>query len=171
MVIEVQAPLFVFREWHRHRTQSYNEMSARYTALPELYYHCHVDQIIERARVTTTNKQASGNAVVNETAIMDWAARDLEIQDMLEQHYQVGLAIGVPKELARKKMPVDHYSKMRAAANLRNWLSFMTLRCTLNAQFEIREYAWAVAEIIEAKFPQTYRLWADQEKQRVERPS
>ena len=38
MVIEVQAPIFVFREWHRHRTQSYNEMSARYAPLPDLYY-------------------------------------------------------------------------------------------------------------------------------------
>lgn len=162
MVIEVQAPIFVFREWHRHRTQSYNEMSARYTALPDLYYHCHEDEVIERARATTLNKQAKGIASVNEKMIDLWVKRDLELSVELETHYQQGLAIGVPKELARKKMPVDHYSKMRASANLRNWLAFMTLRCAPNAQKEIRDYANVVAEIIALKFPQTYTLWFDQ---------
>ena len=160
MVIEVQAPLFVFREWHRHRTQSYNEMSARYTALPDLYYHCHVDDVIDRARATTLNKQAKGVASVNEEMIINWVARDLELNQILETHYQQGLAIGVPKELARKKMPVDHYSKMRASANLRNWLSFMTLRCAPNAQKEIRVYADAVANIVGEVFPHTFHLWA-----------
>lgn len=162
MVIEVQAPIFVFREWHRHRTQSYNEMSARYTALPDLYYHCHVDEIIERAKAVTTNKQAGGVGKVQENLITNWVAMDLELNQTLETHYQQGLAIGVPKELARKKMPVDHYSKMRASANLRNWLSFMTLRCAPNAQREIRAYADAVANIVGEVFPHTFHLWAKQ---------
>lgn len=160
MVLEVQAPLFVFREWHRHRTQSYNEMSARYTALPELYYHCHEDEVVERAKAVTKNKQASGCSEVNESAIRKWCERDLELNGTLEAHYQQGLAIGVPKELARKKMPVDHYSKMRASANLRNWLAFMTLRCAPNAQKEIRVYADAVANIVGEVFPRTFHLWA-----------
>lgn len=162
MVIEVQAPIFVFREWHRHRTQSYNEMSARYTALPDLYYHCHEDEVVERAKLATVNKQAGSVAPVNERMIDLWVKRDLELSVELETHYQQGLAIGVPKELARKKMPVDHYSKMRASANLRNWLAFMTLRCAPNAQKEIREYATAVAAIVQHRFPQTYNLWYDQ---------
>jgi thymidylate synthase (FAD) len=162
MVIEVQAPIFVFREWHRHRTQSYNEMSARYTALPDLYYHCHVDEVIERAKAVTTNKQAGGVGKVQENLITNWVAMDLELNQTLETHYQQGLAIGVPKELARKKMPVDHYSKMRASANLRNWLSFMTLRCAPNAQREIRAYADAVANIVGEVFPHTFHLWAKQ---------
>jgi thymidylate synthase (FAD) len=70
------------------------------------------------------------------------------------------LAAGVPKELARKKMPVDHYSRMRAGTNLRNWLAFMTLRCDPKAQREIRMFANAVAHIIEKTFPNTYSLWA-----------
>src|SRR5262245_19869313 len=48
LVIEVQAPIFVFREWHRHRTQSYNEMSARYAKLPELYYEPNLATTLER---------------------------------------------------------------------------------------------------------------------------
>ena len=160
MVIEVQAPLFVFREWHRHRTQSYNEMSGRYTALPDLYYHCHIDDVLRRAKAATTNKQAGNMAPVNEARIMEWVAADITLQQVLEAHYREGLAAGVPKELARKKMPLDHYSKMRASANLRNWLAFMTLRCAPDAQEEIRMYADAVANIIGQVFPQTFHLWA-----------
>jgi thymidylate synthase (FAD) len=162
MVIEVQAPLFVFREWHRHRTQSYNEMSARYTALPDLYYHCHIDDVIARAHRATTNKQASNVAAVDELRIQEWVAADLTLNQVLEAHYQEGLAAGVPKELARKKMPVDHYSRMRASANLRNWLAFMTLRCAPNAQYEIQQFALAVAKIVSTQFPRTYKLWYDQ---------
>ena len=164
MVIEVQAPLFVFREWHRHRTQSYNEMSARYTALPDLYYYCPISEIQARARAATANKQAQGKpgAEIDDVAIGEWAKDDLALNQILERHYQNGLKIGVPKELARKKMPVDHYSKMRASANLRNWLSFMTLRCAPNAQKEIRVYADAVANIVGEVFPHTFHLWAKQ---------
>jgi thymidylate synthase (FAD) len=160
MIIEVQAPLFVFREWHRHRTQWYNEMSARYTPLPELYYHCHVDEVILRAEMATTNKQAGSVAPVDKARITNWVAKDIELTTILEAHYQEGLAAGVPKELARKKMPVDHYSRMRAGTNLRNWLAFMTLRCDPKAQREIRMFANAVAHIIEKTFPNTYSLWA-----------
>lgn len=162
MVIEVQAPIFVFREWHRHRTQSYNEMSARYTALPDLYYHCHVDEVLERANTVTTNKQAQGVGPVDAGAITSWVANDIRLQGMLEDHYRRGIEIGVPKELARKKMPVDHYSRMRASANLRNWLAFMTLRCAPDAQKEIRVYADAVANIVGEVFPHTFHLWAKQ---------
>ena len=159
MVVEVQAPIFVFREWQRHRTQSFNEMSARYTALPDLYYYCNEDEVVERANAVSTNKQAGSVAPVNERAIREWVETDLALNQLLEDHYQRGLAVGVPKELARKKMPVDHYSRMRASANLRNWLAFMTLRCAPNAQKEIRMFANAVSQIVEATFPQTHRLW------------
>src|ERR1700722_1823180 len=55
VVIEVQAPIFVFREWHRHRTQSYNEMSARYTPLPDVNYIPTVDRLLINSK---SNKQA-----------------------------------------------------------------------------------------------------------------
>lgn len=60
MTIEVKAPIFVFREWHRHRTQSYNEMSARYTPLPDENYMPTLDRL--RGDPTTKNKQAQGVA-------------------------------------------------------------------------------------------------------------
>lgn len=162
MVIEVQAPLFVFREWHRHRTQSYNEMSARYSPLPDLNYVPSVERLL---MTNEANKQAGaikGAGVLTETKAKLFQNRLLSTYAAQERQYQYALLEGVPKELARVLLPVGRYSKMRASANLRNWLAFMTLRCAPNAQKEIQEYACAVANIVNEKFPQTYNLWHDQ---------
>lgn len=161
MVIEVQAPIMVFREWHRHRTQSYNEMSARYAPLPDLYYHCSVDEVIQRSRIAAEAKDkqhaAAGWSKLDEWAILEWVKEDARLSKVLEAHYQRGLAIGIPKELARKKMPVDHFTRMRAAANLRNWIGFLALRTPHNVMPEMRKYAEAVAQLVAAKFPRTWK--------------
>lgn len=158
MTIEVQAPIFVFREWHRHRTQSYNEMSARYTPLPDVNYL----PTVERMLVSDgKNKQAQGVGPVPlsregaEQIQNDLAAsyRDAE------RLYQRALLLGVPKEVARVILPVGRYSRMRASANLRNWLAFLTLRLDGAAQWEIRQYAIAVADLVREKFPRTYSLF------------
>src|SRR5213595_1562338 len=60
LVIEVKAPIFVFREWHRHRTQSYNEMSARYVPLPDENYKPTVERIVDGAIAAAGNRQAQG---------------------------------------------------------------------------------------------------------------
>jgi thymidylate synthase (FAD) len=166
MTIEVQAPIFVFREWHRHRTQSYNEMSARYAPLPDLYYYCSIDEVIIRARKAreSQNKQeGSADSSYDEISMTHWVVRDRELSHILEHHYQQGLRIGVPKELARKKMPVDHYSRMRASANLRNWLAFLTLRKDPKAQWEIRQFANAVGDIVAERFPHVWDLFIHEE--------
>lgn len=161
MVIEVQAPIMVFREWHRHRTQSYNEMSARYAPLPDLYYEPSLHHILERAHKAAEekNKQLAGIAPPDDEAIAQWYQRDYELTGELEKHYQAGLAAGVPKELARKKMPVDHYSRMRAAANLRNWCAFLALRLEKGVMYEMRLYAEAVEKCVQQCFPQTWALF------------
>lgn len=174
MVIEVQAPIFVFREWQRHRTQSYNEMSARYAPLPDLYYMPELEHVVERARAALddANKQArsKGNVPPDESRMATWVLRDRSLSAVLEEHYQEGLACGVPKELARKKMPVDHYSRMRASANLRNWLAFLALRMDHKAQYEIRMYANAVHSILQKVFPQVVCLF-DNARLGVEDPT
>lgn len=159
MVIEVQAPIFVFREWHRHRTQSYNEMSARYTPLPDLNYTPTVKRCT--AVQSTTNKQAQGlnGRVTTEDEAIKWLGDLTLLYRQLQNHYQLGLDIGIPKELARCSMSVARYSRMRVSANLRNWLAFLTLRMDRNAQWEIREFAQAVNLIVMAKFPETWDLF------------
>jgi len=160
MVIEVQAPIFVFREWHRHRTQSYNELSARYTPLPDLNYIPTVERLMMNAG--GSNKQAGTIAGANQLTpeLAELHRRRLyDTYSEAEKIYQHALADGVPKELARIHLPVGRYSRMRAAACLRNWLAFLTLRMAPGAQWEIRQYANAVGELIAEKFPRTWELF------------
>lgn len=163
MVIEVQAPIFVFREWHRHRTQSYNEMSARYTSLPDLYYLPDLGSI-ELRLGQQKNKQASsiGDRIPPPDEIDDWRKAVASLYDRAEYLYMNALGDGIPKELARIVMPVGHYSRMRASANLRNWLAFLTLRMDPKAQYEIRCFARAVGQIVKERFPQTWKLFEEE---------
>jgi len=161
MVIEVQAPIFVFREWHRHRTQSYNEMSARYAPLPDLNYIPTIERLMIGA-VATSNKQAQGvkgaKPMTEKTASIYRESLSEEYIDA-QRFYEWSLENGVPKELARVHLPVGRYSRMRAVANVRNWFAFLTLRLDPMAQWETRQYAAAIADIMSKEFPQTYSLF------------
>lgn len=162
MAVEVQAPIMVFREWHRHRTQSYNEMSARYTPLPNVNYIPSVERLI--IRTDTKNKQAG---TVDGAGSLDEAAARRFQEDLQfayerdEALYQVSLANGVPKELARLCLPVGRYSRMRASANLRNWLGFLALRMADDAQWEIRQYANRLCDMLHKVFPRTLTLFLE----------
>lgn len=159
-VIEVQAPIFVFREWMRHRSASYNEMSARYTPLPDVNYMPSIDRLMPNAG--GTNKQAG--TVKGASSLTEGAATCFQVElqrhyDKAEAQYQTALANGIPKELARIGLPVGRYSRMRASTNLRCWLGFLTLRMDSAAQWEIREYANAVHAILTPLFPRTMALF------------
>lgn len=162
MTIEVQAPIFVFREWHRHRTQSFNEMSARYTPLPAIDYVPTVERLMINAG--GTNKQAGtivGSEQLNKENA-DQFVRELRGHyAALQDAYEYALSVGVPKELARLMLPVGRYSRMRASANLRNWLGFLTLRMDAAAQWEIRQYAEAVGKLVAEAFPRTWALFEE----------
>lgn len=162
MIIEVQAPIFVFREWHRHRTQSYNEMSARYAPLPDLNYIPTVERVLMDLNNPSKNKQQQ--AVKGAVPLTHAYAETF--RDKLKHRYaddeimyQWALSHGVPKELARLHLPVGRYSRMRASTCLRNWLAFLTLRAHPDAQWEIQQYAHAVGSIIATKFPRTFNLF------------
>ena len=160
MVIEVKAPIFVIREWHRHRTQSYNEMSARYIPLPDENYVPSSERLMSGANTATTNKQAQNNgAMLTAYTAAGWTQQLNELYAHAQAVYESGIALGVPKELARLAVPVARYSRMRASANLRNWLAFLTLRKASAAQWEIRQYADAVGELIASAFPHTWALF------------
>jgi thymidylate synthase (FAD) len=166
IIIECQAPIMVYREWHRHRTQSYNELSARYTPLPDVNYVPTVERLMLNSK---TNKQAGvakGAETLDETAAESYRKRLVEMYMAQEALYQYALNRGVPKELARVHLPVGRYSRMRASANLKNWLDFMTLRSDSTeqgkkAQWEIRQYANAVGTIIAELFPKTWQLFVE----------
>lgn len=145
---EVKAPIFVLRQWHRHRTWGYNEVSARYTALPGEWYT--PDPAIIGVQ-STGNKQGR---------VADGVTHDLESRAAIEEAcaasfrvYQKLLARGVPRELARFVLPVATYSHMFATVNLFNLFRFLTLRCDSHAQYEIRVYADAIKELIRPIVP------------------
>ncbi len=161
MTIEVQAPIFVFREWHRHRTQSYNEMSARYVPLPDVHYIPTIDRTMNSMAGSNKQAQAHTDATLDATKHRQFLLRLQETYEHAERTYQFGLSIGIPKELARLPVPVARYSRMRASANLRNWLGFLSLRMDPAAQWEIRQYALAVSAIIQDKFPRTHQLFGE----------
>jgi thymidylate synthase (FAD) len=140
---EIKAPIFVFRQWHRHRTWSYNEVSARYAALPEEFYVPAVEQI-------TT--QGTGNKQMRTTEQHPLAEPMSKfIQDQCERAfvaYRVLLKDGCPRELARGVLPVNTYSHMFASVDLHNLLHFLRLRLHAHAQYEIRVYAEAMLQLI-----------------------
>ena len=171
LTIEVQAPIMVFREWHRHRTQSYSEMSARYVQMPNLHYVPSVRRIIDSAR-KSGNRQASGAGALNLPGVYPPEDREAqmaeEIRGLIRSEqariynlYEQLISFGVSKEVARLDTPVSRYSRMRATANLRNWLAFLTLRTDPNAQFEIRQYAACVSDVVRDVFPRTFALFSE----------
>lgn len=162
MVIEVQAPIFVFREWVRHRTQGINEMSARYAPLPDLNYVPSLERLMLPA--STTNKQAGtikGAPQLTEVQAEAFRQRLSHLYVEQEAFYQHSLQMGVPKEVARAALPVGRYSRLRAVVNLRNWLGFLLLRNDPGAQWEIQQYARAVETIIAQQFPRVHRLFVE----------
>ena len=162
LVIEVQAPIFVFREWHRHRTQSYNEMSARYMPLPDVNYVPSIERcLIGGGHLTKQAGSVKDAAELTNEAVSRFRVGLSNLYTAAEHFYQISLRAGIPKELARVILPVGRYSRMRASANLRNWLAFLTLRMAPQAQWEIRQYANVVGRVIEQHFPRTWSLFSE----------
>ena len=154
---EIKAPLFVLRQWHRHRTQSYNEVSARYCELPEEFY-VPAPKLI--GTQSTTNKQGRDLAAPSEQAESEESARIIEDTCRLAfQQYKTLLGRGVPRELARLVLPVATYSHMFATVNLLNLLKFLTLRCDPHAQHEIRVYALAMLDLAREIVPICIAAW------------
>lgn len=157
---EVQAPIFVFREWHRHRTQSYNEMSARYVPMPDECYVPSLERILSGANTATTNKQAQGSGkILTEQEAAEWVIELKKAYEQIQAVYEQGIELGVPKELARLPVSVSRYSKMRVSTDLRNWLAFLVLRKSDKAQYEIRVYAEAICKQLQVLFPRTMELF------------
>lgn len=146
---EVKAPIFVLRQWMRHRTWSYNEVSARYTELPEEFYVPEVDKITVQS---SDNKQCRdsleqcANAPLFRNDIRHHSKRAFAL-------YKSMMEFSCPRELARMVLPLNTYSHMFATVNLHNLFKFITLRNHEHAQYEIRVYAEAMLDLIKPIVP------------------
>ena len=143
-----------FRQWHRHRTWSYNEISARYTELDEGYYVPELDKITTQS---SSNKQMR----------TDEQHKDAQfIQSSITSHcnnafdvYKMLINGGCPRELARSVLPVAAYSRMFATVDLHNLMHFLRLRLHEHSQYEIRVYAQAMLEMAEIHFPASMKAF------------
>lgn len=145
---EVKAPIFVFRQWHRHRTWSFNEISARYAELPEEFY------VPELEQITT---QSASNKQMRTTEQHPFAHKYRQVIELqcssAFKCYKDMLTQGVPRELARGVLPLNTYSHMFASVDLLNLMRFLKLRLHEHAQYEIRVYAEAMLRLIEPVVP------------------
>jgi thymidylate synthase (FAD) len=149
---EVKAPIFVFRQWHRHRTWAYNEISARYTELDEGYY---VPELKDITAQHSSNKQMRTTEQHPDAA---WMQREISEQNEAAfTTYRTLIARGCPRELARSVLPVGAYSRMFASVNLHNLFHFLRLRLHEHSQYEIRVYAEAMLQLIEPIVPVAVR--------------
>jgi thymidylate synthase (FAD) len=152
LTFEVKAPIFVLRQWHRHRTWSFNELSARYRELPEEFYVPTPELIGQQS---TSNKQMRVAGEPDHEASV--AIRDSSAASF--RAYHALLKRGVPRELARSVLPVNTYSHMFATVDLLNLLKFLSLRCHEHAQYEIRVYADAMRELARTVAPASIEVW------------
>ena len=145
---EVKAPIFVFRQWHRHRTWSFNEVSARYSQLPEEFYIPEVSQITTQSK---SNKQMRTDDIHPEAEFLqEIVSRQCSEAFKVYQHL---IEQGMPRELARGVLPVNTYSHMFATVDLHNLAHFLRLRLHSHSQYEIRVYAQAMLDLIEPIVP------------------
>lgn len=155
---EVKAPIFVVRQWHRHRTWTYNEISARYCELDEGFYVPRPEHIGEQH---AKDKQMRTIAAAGDPNIVDQisAANIRRHCELAFATYHTLLKMKVPRELARGVLPVNAYTRMFATVNLHNLLHFIGLRSDPHAQYEIRVYSDALLELVSGICPVVIAKW------------
>ena len=161
----VEAPIFVFREWHRHRIGwSYNEMSGRYRELPPTFY------VPARERPLVQQGKPGAYEFVPGT-FSQHAKAEAEMRVMYQlayDSYGTLLADGIAKEVARVVLPVGTYSAMFATCNPRSLMAFLSLRTrregSLFPSFPQREIEMAAEQMefgLQQRFPLTYRAFVE----------
>jgi thymidylate synthase (FAD) len=157
----VKLPIFVARQWIRHRTANVNEYSARYSVLDREFYIPAPDAL---AAQSTVNNQGRGEVLQGEEAarVLEMLKRDAtqaydSYQAMLSQDGQQGLA----RELARMNLPANVYTQWYWKTDLHNLFHFLRLRADAHAQYEIRVYAEAMAAMVADWVPLAYGAFAD----------
>ncbi len=161
---EIKMPIFVARQWIRHRTASLNEMSARYTELPDEMF---VPKVV--AMQSKDNKQGRQKPMYSlddDTRVVDrdegWLAHLINVANTTSYaHYQTLLNAGVAREIARGVLPANIYTKFVWKMDLHNLMHFLDLRLDPNAQEEIRDYAEVIEKLVALHFPISYEAFID----------
>jgi len=151
-------PMFIARQWIRHRTATVNEYSGRSSLMPMLFYTPDAAQLQTQSR--QNNQGRSGQAVgstVHAEAIRRWEAIRRESTDA----YSWLTGNEVARELARIDLPLSTYTQWYWKIDLHNLLHFLTLRVDAHAQWEIQEYGRVMAGMLKRVAPLSYEAWID----------
>ncbi|KZY48745.1 FAD-dependent thymidylate synthase, partial [Roseovarius sp. HI0049] len=159
--LHVKLPVFVARQWIRHRTANVNEYSARYSILDREFYIPAPEHL---AAQSVVNNQGRGEALTGEEAqrVLEYLKADSaraydHYEEMIGQEGQQGLA----RELARMNLPANIYTQWYWKVDLHNLLHFLRLRADAHAQYEIRVYAEEMCKLVADWVPFAYRAFED----------
>lgn len=149
----IKAPIFVAREWFRHRWSSFNEMSMRYYVPDSIDFFLPSEDAIR----TQVGKPGSYSfETIENPAVYDYVIELMtQVYNLAEENYYSMIDAGVAKEIARSVLPVGQYTEFIWTVNLRSLLNFISLRNEDNAQKEIREYASVIEKIASLYAPAT----------------
>jgi thymidylate synthase (FAD) len=156
----VKLPIFVARQWIRHRTANVNEYSARYSIMDKDFYLPAPEHL---AAQSANNRQGRGDVLDSATAtrVLDLLRDDAEqtyghYEEMLDEE-----GIGLARELARMNLTLNTYTQWYWKTDLHNLFGFLRLRADSHAQYEIRAYAEAMLETVKAWVPLSYGAFCD----------
>lgn len=152
-------PIFVARQWIRHRTASVNELSARYSLMPLLFYTPRQEEFQRQSKSNNQGREGGAPLEIYRKAVKRWERLRAEAGNI----YGWLLEEDVARELARIDLPLSVYTQWYWKMDLHNLLHFLTLRVDKHAQWEIRQYAEVIAAIVRRVAPLSYEAWIDYE--------
>ena len=165
----VKLPIFIARQWIRHRTANVNEYSARYSILDKEFY---LPSPKHLAAQSQSNRQGRGDILEGEKAkkVLDLLRGDAEqtynnYETMLNERYDGSIidenSVGLARELARMNLTLNTYTQWYWKTDLLNLMNFLRLRADHHAQYEIRAYADAMLDTVKKWVPITYEAFMD----------
>ena len=165
----IKLPIFIARQWIRHRTANVNEYSARYSILDKEFYLPDSDHLAAQSQI---NRQGRGDVLKGEQAkkVLDLLKNDAEqtyknYEEMLNQRYDGSIIdegkVGLARELARMNLTLNTYTQWYWKTDLLNLMNFLRLRADHHAQYEIRAYADAMLDTVKKWVPITYEAFMD----------
>lgn len=157
LTVKVEVPIFVAREWMRHRTQAFNEISGRYTEMRPVFYTPSESRPLVQVGKAMDYRREPGSEIQRDRAV---SHHRIAASGGWNAYCEL-LSYGVAREVARNVLPLSLYTQFYATANLRNWLHFIDLRTDPTALGEIREAALMVENIIAELWPVTHAAYRE----------
>lgn len=154
----IKLPIFVARQWIRHRTANVNEYSGRYSEMKDEFYVPSADQVRPQS---TLNKQGRAEEAFDHEAATDIITSLEQSQRQQYDEYQSYLERGLAREIARIALPVSNYTEWYWKIDLHNLFHFLRLRIDSHAQYEIRVYGEAMAAIVKQVVPMAWEAFED----------